>query len=137
MKVVLSPPLKILRDALRFAGDGDLESAIGILRLGIDLCEREPEHHSSLPRLTSNLVLLYRRRGQIDEALMAVRRSLLLLPNDRGLLHLLADLLLEKGHIAEAAQAAMELRRVCEANLATFTADWAEALLLLENRIIG
>ena len=134
---MLTPPLKILRDALKFSGDGDLESAILILRNGIDLCEREPEHLAMLPRLTSNLGLFYRRAGQQDEAILAVRRSLLLCPGDRQLLHFLADLLLESGDTSAAALIAVELRAVCERNPATFTADWAEALSLLERRITG
>jgi hypothetical protein len=134
---MLTPPLKILRDALKFSGDGDVESAILILQNGIDLCEREPEHLAMLPRLTSNMVLFYRRSGQLYQALSAVRRTLLLCPDDRQMLHLHADLLLESGDISAAALAAVELRAVCERNPATFTADWADALSLLEKRITG
>jgi len=132
---MLTPPLKILRDALRFAGDNDLDAAIVVLSHGIALCEREPEHLAVLPRLTSNLGLFYRRLGRTEQAISAVRRSLLLCPDDRSLLHFLADLLLESGDTSGAALVAVELRAVCERNPATFTADWAEALSLLERRI--
>ena len=79
---------------------------------------------------------MYRRQGTPAEALLVVRRSLLLMPEDRSLLHFLADLLIEQGDIPAAAQAAMDLRRACEANPAAFTAEWVEALALLENRLV-
>jgi Flp pilus assembly protein TadD len=132
---MLPPPLDILRRSLKLAGEDDLESAVALLQEGIVLCETEAEHLYHLPRLTSSLGLFHRRRGRRDEAIAAVRRALLLLPDDRSLLHFLADLLLEEGDVSGAALAAVDLRAVCERDPATFTADWVEAVVLLEKRI--
>ena len=134
---MLSPPLDYLRRALKLSAANDLDGAIAVIREGIELCENDPQYLDSLPRLTFNLGLFYRRQGRLADALHAVRRSLLLCPEDRSLLHAHADLLLESGEMSAAALAAMELRSVCERNPDTFTAEWADAVSLLEKRITG
>jgi tetratricopeptide (TPR) repeat protein len=133
---MLSPPLHHLRRALKHSSAGELDDAIAAVSEGLALCEQEAEHLSSHPRLTLNLGLFYRRQRRHHEAIHAVRRSLLLCADNRSLLHFLADLLIETGDIPGAAQTAVTLRRVCEQDPASFTADWVEALLLLENRIV-
>ena len=132
---MLSPPLEILRRALKLSAAGGLDEAIDVLNQGIALCEREPEHLAMLPRLISTLGLFYRRADRPGQAISAVQRALLLCPQDRQLLYFLADLVLESGDVSGAALTALELRLVCERNPETFSADWAEALALLENRI--
>jgi tetratricopeptide (TPR) repeat protein len=134
---MLPPPLDILRRALKHSANNSLDEAIEVISEGIALCESDPEHLASLPRLTSNLGLFYRRAGRLDEAIGAVRRSLLSCPNDRQLLHFLSDLLLETGDVSAAALVAVQLRAVCESNPDTFSPDWQEAVSLLEKRIAG
>jgi hypothetical protein len=134
---MLSPPLDILRRSLKLSGENNLPAAIELLNEGVALCEADPEHRPVLPRLVSSLGLFYRRMDRHDEAMSAVRRALVMFPEDRSLLHFLADLLIESGDPRAAALVAMDLRAACERHPETFSADWAEALTLLENRIVN